>query len=316
MMNRHRRGGYDLPHGSATTFYECARGGLKMRILLFLLILGCLFGCSEDNDDSIAEDSPAMPTITIEKLRSEKFDGEIVGDLKEVHTDLKKIFVYLDLDDKFFGEMVLWRLHANPAPITDLAVIIAYGTSERSRGSYYVIIPKNKKSSAEFSSLDVDAVVEARRGVNLDPQVTTYHIKIEPLPTVSVVGKGILVDFEKLPRGLPTNSLGNHRIPGDYNFPLYEVGEQSEIFFQALVRRYTLPEIVSIDPPPSSRIRANSIIHVTFNKRPSDVVINPGRPTIASDTLIVVRGPFNLGPLRLSITWSDGSIIFNYTVIP
>ena len=116
-----------------------------------------MFGCGEDNDDSIAGGSPTIPTITIEKLQIEELDGELVGDRREIYTALDEIFTDVDPDDKLFGEKVLWRLNANPAPTTDLAVIIASGDSEHD-SEHYVIIPKDKNSSAEFSTFDVKAV--------------------------------------------------------------------------------------------------------------------------------------------------------------
>ena len=303
-------------------FYESRYGGLEMKILLFFkplvfsLILGCLFGCGEDNDDSIAGGSPTIPTITIEKLQIEELDGELVGDRREIYTALDEIFIDVDPDEKLFGEKVLWRLNANPAPTTDLAVIIASGDSEHD-SEHYVIIPKDKNSSAEFSTFDVKAVryraVLNLQDVNLDSPDATFHIKINPLPTVSVVGKGVVADLDKLQSDYPKESLGDHRIPEDYGFPLYKVGEPSKIFFKVLVRTAMLSSIVSVAPPPGSIIRANSLIHITYNKPPREVVSN-GIPTVSGKT-VTIRGPFRPGPLTLFVTWGGGSISLRYTVI-
>ena len=71
---------------------------LYWRTLALILILSCFFGYG-GNDGSIADselgNEVQIPTITIEKIKTEKLEE---------------------------GEKVWWRLKADPAPKTDLAV--------------------------------------------------------------------------------------------------------------------------------------------------------------------------------------------------
>ena len=53
-------------------------------------------------------------------------------------------------------------------------------------------------------------------------------IQIHPLPTVSIVGKGLVAEKE-LQDGLPTTSLGGHTLRKGFDFPPYKVGEPSQI---------------------------------------------------------------------------------------
>lgn len=160
---------------------------------LALLILGCFLGCGgddfRDNDGSIADseldNDDQIPTITLEKIKTEKLE---------------------------VGEKVWWRLKADPAPKTDLAVAV-YGGS-------WVIIPKSKNDSEVFSNTFF----------------SDGEIKIVPLPMVSIVGKGLVVDLELLQKYLPDESLGGHRIPKDFDFPVYNVGEPAQIVIFVIVK--------------------------------------------------------------------------------
>ena len=102
---------------------------------------------------------------------------------------------------------VWWRLSATPRPKTDLAVRM-----QKNNSKFWVIIPKSKNSSEELNDT-----------FNFDGE-----IQIQPLPTVSIVGKGVVIDLERLQKGLPTYARGEHKIPADYDFPPYKVGEPSK----------------------------------------------------------------------------------------
>ncbi len=81
------------------------KNGLAWKILLFILIVGGFCGCGSDDigdtdgsiTDSDLEGEGRILTVTIEKMRSEKGEGRTE---------------------------VWWRLNADPAPKTDLAVAV------------------------------------------------------------------------------------------------------------------------------------------------------------------------------------------------
>ena len=240
---------------------------------VFAVLISFLIGCGGDdfgdNDRSIADselnNKYQIPTITIENIRTEKLEG---------------------------GERVWWRLKANPAPKTDLAVRLA----RRFRDPEWVIIPKSKNNSETFATL--------------------RSIEIQPLPMVSIVGKGLVVDLELLQRNLPDDSLGGHRIPKDFDFPVYNVGEPAQI--QIVLPE--IPEIVSAkfssaNPASGSVIAPNAIITLTFSSDPGEVTV-AGATVIGSSKTRTVAGPFAEGHCTLAVSWTngDGSTSLSYTV--
>jgi len=71
--------------------------------------------------------------------------------------------------------------------------------------------------------------------------------------------------------------------------------------------------LVSAEPTDGSTINANGIITVTFDDIPGTVSVNVGVLKRAGTT-VTVSGPFNPGPLTLTITWEDGAKTLSYTV--
>ena len=70
---------------------------------------------------------------------------------------------------------------------------------------------------------------------------------------------------------------------------------------------------VSIDPTVDSLLTIDSSIIVTFDNPPQDVTVNTGIATIDGNS-VTITGPFTPGDLELTITWSDGSLPFTYTI--
>ena len=234
--------------------------------LTITLLVACLFGCGVDDveDNGSVADPPQdednqIPTITIEKIRSEKVDRGIV-----------------------ILERVWWRLNASPAPKTDLAVMGSFGSSD------WVIIPKSLNSSEEFSN-------------------TADDIQIRPLPMVSIVGKGVMVNLEKLQRDLPARTRGGHIIPKDYDFPLYKVGEPSKLVVEGELHGLIEAEFQSSIPPDGGELRANGTLLVTFRGGPPENVTINGKPCTVKDRTARLAGPHaGDGPTPFNITWDNG----------
>ncbi len=70
---------------------------------------------------------------------------------------------------------------------------------------------------------------------------------------------------------------------------------------------------VSVDPPNGSTIEPDATITVTFDAFPGEVAVNQGAATMAGQT-VSISGPFSVGPLSLSISWTDGVQRLTYTV--
>lgn len=74
-----------------------------------------------------------------------------------------------------------------------------------------------------------------------------------------------------------------------------------------------LVAFVDIDPTVNSLLTVDGRIIVTFDNPVQDVTVNTGTATTDGNT-VTITGPFTPGELELTITWSDGSLTFTYTV--
>lgn len=188
-----------------------------MRLLLWLLIPLCLLGCEgsifEDDDDVRPTTEPSeeyrVPTITIKRSESEKIEAR----------------------PTVRGEKITWRLYADPAPLRDVVVHVSIPSANNQSIDVWVTIPKFKPYSEEFTNTIYGGALE-----------------VVSLPMVSIVGEGLTVNVEKLQEGLPTDTYGGHRIPTDFDFPLYDVGNPSQILCDDCIAPVSLPQPT---PPPT-----------------------------------------------------------------
>ena len=191
-----------------------------MRLLLWFFIPLCLLGCEGsifDDDDVRPDDTETeeyrMPTITIKKIEGEKIEES----------------------PAVRGEKITWRLDANPAPVKDVVIQISIPSANNQSVDVWVLIPKFKPTSEAF--------------VNT---IYAGAIEIVALPMQSIVGEGLVVNVEKLRKGLPTDTYGGHHIPRDFDFPLYDVGNPSQILCDDCLAPVSRPQPTPppTDPPP------------------------------------------------------------------
>lgn len=188
-----------------------------MRLLLWLLIPLCLLGCEgsifDDDDDVRPTTDPSeeyrVPTITIKKIEGEKIEER----------------------PAVRGEKITWRLDADLAPITDVVIQMSIPSANNQSVDVWVLIPKFKPTSEVFTNTIYGGAIE-----------------IVALPMLSIVGAGLVVDVEKLQKGLPTDTYGGHHIPRDFGFPLYDVGNPSQILCDDCIAPVSLPQPT---PPPT-----------------------------------------------------------------
>ena len=189
-----------------------------MRLLLWILIPLCLLGCDGnifDDDDDVrpADTDPSeeyrVPTITIKKIEGEKIEER----------------------PTVRGEKITWRLDANPAPITDVVIQISIPSANNQSVDVWVLIPKFKPTSEVLTNTIYGGAIE-----------------IVALPMLSIVGEGVVVDVETLRKGLPIDTYRGHRIPTDFDFPLYNVGNPSQILCDDCLAPVSLPQPT---PPPT-----------------------------------------------------------------
>ena len=98
------------------------------------------------------------------------------------------------------------------------------------------MIPKFKPTSEEFTNTIYGGAIE-----------------VVALPMVSIVGKGLVVNVGQLRAGLPSNTYGGHQIPTDFDFPLYNVGNPSQILCDDCIAPVSPPQpTLPTNPPPSN----------------------------------------------------------------
>ncbi len=68
-------------------------------------------------------------------------------------------------------------------------------------------------------------------------------------------------------------------------------------------------------PVDGANLDRDDTITLTFNNAPKDVTVSTGNATIA-DKIVTIAGPFDVGPLALTVTWLDGTQTLTYTVRP
>ena len=71
---------------------------------------------------------------------------------------------------------------------------------------------------------------------------------------------------------------------------------------------------VSTNPAVQSEIAVDDTITFTFDNPPEDVTVSTGTARTI-DKRVRITGPFDPGPLALTVTWADGSQTFTYTVL-
>ena len=70
---------------------------------------------------------------------------------------------------------------------------------------------------------------------------------------------------------------------------------------------------VRAKPAAGATLTIDTPITLTFDNRPEDVAVSTGTATITGKK-VEITGPFDPGPLVLTITWKDGTQTLNYTV--
>jgi hypothetical protein len=70
---------------------------------------------------------------------------------------------------------------------------------------------------------------------------------------------------------------------------------------------------VSANPAANSELAVDDTITLTFDNPPEDVTVSTGDATTTRKT-VEITGPFDPGPLALTIVWADGVQTLTYTV--
>ena len=150
---------------------------------------------------------------------------------------IKKIEESKRLDDI----VITIQLVADRAPKTDLLVLLDVLAIDsllgKSGARGWATIPKGKKNSIMFSK---------RMKIN-----SYGYAFIEPIPTVSVVGKGEVINMDKLSNSWGDKTLEDQLIPRGFQFPYYRVATPA---MNMILYRPGIAKIISVDPPNGSEV--------------------------------------------------------------
>ena len=135
--------------------------------------------------------------------------------------------------------LITIQLVADRAPKTDLLVLIDVFAIDLLLGKRgvrgWATIPQGKKSSIVFSQF---------------VKINSYgYASIEPIPTVSVVGKGEVINMDKLSNFWGDKTLEDQLIPRGFQFPYYRVATPA-----MELHRPGIAKIISVDPPNGSEV--------------------------------------------------------------
>ena len=230
-------------------------------IVLAVSLLAC--GGNEVIEDESITDIVPIPPDKIPTVQFEELSRE-----KVEHLWSMKI-----------GDEVTWVVTADLAPNTDLAVRLLSGPFID-----WVIIPKGKTRSKAFKR-----------------ELFNKEIDIMPLPMISIVGKGLVVDKESL--DLPKKSLGGHLIPEDFDCPLYMIGEKSQLTGEA---GFIIAEFVSSIPPDNGVLRIQGNLILTFTRSPLNVTVNGKATDVKSNTATLAGPHAGIGEMQFTIGWDNG----------
>ena len=183
---------------------------LCRRVSIFFFAI-LFIGCQAD----VFKVSDKAPTISIKKIEERR------GILDDIEITI--------------------QLVADRAPKTDLLVFldvfaIDHLYIEKKRGVRgWATIPQGKKSSIVFSQY---------------VSINSYgYASIEPIPTVSVVGKGEVINMDKLSNFWGDKTLEDQLIPRGFQFPYYRVATPAMKLY-----RPGIAKIISVDPPNGSEV--------------------------------------------------------------
>ena len=198
------------------------------------------------------------------------------------------------------GETITWRLYADPAPVKDVVVHVSIPTSNNQSVDIGVLIPKFKPTSEEFTDTIYGGAIE-----------------IVALPMISIVGEGLVVNVGQLRAGLPSNTYGGHQIPTDFDFPLYNVGNPSQILCDDCSAPISVPQPTLPTNPPPSNLPSPPPVKEDVGPPPAtDVHMFPvPGTTITSDPQFVLT--FNQGVIAATVNgFSATGSGLNWSVSP
>ena len=205
-------------------------------LFVFVSVMFVFFGCGAD-EEAPFEVSEKAPVVSVEKVGQ-----EITGTLVTA----------------------TYKVVADAAPKNDLLVNVFvtrwdydFGTDpcEFFRNYYnpWVTIPKGKKESQEIQA----------ESVSLNAYM---YAEIEPLPIISVVGEGEVIDQQSLQNEYGGDGTADgKKIPENFVFPYYEVSRKNAI---VVLYQPGKAQIINIDPPPGSFVPLLSEIKLTFDAPP------------------------------------------------
>ena len=156
-----------------------------------IILSGCDESLFKEKTTTPKETKPEerIPVITIKKLSSEKINTPPTS-----------------------GEKITWNLQADIAPLVDTIIIVSIPTGNNQSIDQWIMIPKFKPTSERFTNTIYEGAIE-----------------VLPLPMTVIAGEGETVNNTKLRQNMPDETRTGVKVPSNFEFPMYTVGNPSQI---------------------------------------------------------------------------------------
>ena len=213
---------------------------------MFLFAILCL-GCQQDIYE-ISEEAPVISVKIIEQ--------------RNIVKENKSDFMVEDLIE------IKFQLVADPAPKSDLLIYLKVPASEYYSSGYFL----TQKEAGGIYGWTIIPTGETSSKVFMQTGSVNSHryVVVEPIPTISVVGEGDIVDTDELSENWGRRTLEGQLIPEGFRFPYYKVAEPSVTLY-----RPGKAKIISLDPPNESKFDYLDLyITVTFDQPPEFPKVN------------------------------------------
>lgn len=212
-----------------------------LRILSLMLIIGGILGCGTD------EDNPnEIPVVTIALIQQE-------------------------------GEEVWLRLNVDPAPTTELAVLI----------EIEALGPFSEDYEIRHTWLIVPSFASSREvRFSLDSSVP-WKVKI-----LSLTG-----------RNLNTYPIEGTEVPAGFAFSQYGLGDLSSTTTEPASSARLLLDWPRSNGSIFASVPANADLTFIFDNAPRDVTVSQGDIT-TRDNIVTVNGPFPFGDIVIELGWN------------
>ena len=223
-----------------------------MNFVFLMVLCVLLMSCGADEEAAFEVNNDKAPVISIEKISQEIDEDRVTVSFKIVADTQRNndiVVRFSDGDTTWangrFGYGCTWSV---------INTVEGEFDSDDFRGGKWIMIPMGKKESKPVD-----------RSCHINSHMTAV---IRPLPIITVVGEGDVIDQEFL-QNTSLSTEHDENIPKGYVFPWYEVADtKSKSLYVPKAAK-----IISVHPPSGSELRRgrfadSPVVEITFDTVP------------------------------------------------